>query len=191
MKAYALAILCASLILTGCAIRIVPSPDLGTMERLNLTVGLLVPKAEARRSERIGGKTFKTGNALKVGATNTFKQVVTDLVELETREEASTTPNLMVLLQPRVVSFQYDPNGHASVILSCRMTDPKDRLLLDSTWYGSSSASVDQKAHQTGAAGSAETGKGAIERSCSEAFEAALRQMANSFMFAIRQTSFR
>jgi hypothetical protein len=193
MKAHTLAILCASLILTGCAVRIVPvpSPNLGTMERLNLTVGLLIPKAEAHRSTRIGGKTFETGNALKIGTKNTFKQIITDLVELETREQASTTPYLMVLLQPRVVSFQYDTSGQASVVLSCRMTDPKDRLLLDSTWYGSSSAAVDERVPQTGTAGGADTGNGTIERSCSAAFEAALKQMASSFMLAIHQTSFR
>jgi|GEM_PF-4865972 len=193
MKTHALAILCASLILTGCAVRIVPvpSPDLGKMERLNLTVGLLIPEAEAHRSTRIGGRTFETGNALKIGTRNTFKQIITDVVEIKTKKEASTTPYLMVLLQPRVVSFQYDTNGQATVVLNCRMTDPKDRLLLDSTWYGSSSASVSEKAHQTGAAGSADTGKGTIEESCSAAFEAAFEQMANSFMLAIHQTSFR
>ena len=182
MKACALAIMCASLVLTGCAVSIAPKPDMGVMDKLNLYVGLLIPKAEASRSAHIGAKTFKTGNALKVGAMNTFQQLFTNVFELETRQEASATPDLMLLLQPRVVSFQSDSNRRATVILGCKLTDLKDRVLIDSTWYGSSSP--DEPAHQAG--GSVEAGKGTIEKSCSEAFEAAFKQMAGSVLISIR-----
>jgi hypothetical protein len=181
MKALALAILCASLVLTGCTVRFVPSPNIEAKERLNLYVGLLIPKAEARRSARVGDKTILTGNALKVGTMNTFQQLYTNVFELETREQAGATPDLQLLLLPRVVSFQIDPNGQATVVLGCRLTDMKDRTLMDSTWSGSSSPS--EPANQ-GAAG-----KGNIERASSEAFEAAFKQIAISV--SLPRTSFR
>ena len=181
MKALALAILCASLVLTGCTVRFVPSPDIEAKERLNLYVGLLIPKAEASRSAHVGSKTVMTGNALKIGARNTFQQLYTNVFELETREQAGATPDLQLLLLPRVVSFQIDPDGQATVVLGCRLTDMKDRTLMDSTWSGSSSPS--EPANQ-GAAG-----KGSIERASSEAFEAAFKQMAISV--SLPRTSFR
>lgn len=181
MKAFALAILCASLVLTGCTVRFVPSPDIKAKERLNLYVGLLIPKAEARRSARVGAKTVLTGNALKVGAMNTFQQLYTNVFELETPEQAGATPDLQLLLLPRVVSFQIDPDGQATVVLGCRLTDMKDRTLMDSTWSGSSSPG---EAARQGAAG-----KGSIERASSEAFEAAFRHMAISV--SLPRTSFR
>jgi hypothetical protein len=182
MKTCTLAMLCASLVLTGCAVSIVPKPDMGGQEKLNLYVGLLIPKAEARRTAHICGKTLQTGNALKVGTMNTFQQVFTNVFELETWQQASATPDLMLLLQPRIVSLQSDANGHATVILGCRLTDLKDRVLLDSTWSGSSSP--DEPAHQAG--GSVEAGKGTIEKSCSEAFESAFKQLAGSVLISIR-----
>lgn len=154
------------------------------MEKLNLYVGLLIPKAEAGRTTHVGARTFKTGNALKVGAMNTFQQLFTDLFELQTRKEAGTIPYLMLLLQPRVVSFHTDPDGHATVILGCRLTDVKDRFLMDSTFSGSSSS--DERTPKGVVPGSSEAGKGSIERASSEAFEAAFKQMAGSVAHAIR-----
>jgi hypothetical protein len=171
------------LVLTGCAVKIVPSPDMVVKEKLNLYVGLLIPKAEARRTAHVGSKTVLTGNALKVGARNTFQQLFTNVYELQTREQAAATPDLQWLLRPRVVSFQIDPNGQANVVLGARLTDMKDRTLMDSTWSGSSSPG--EPALQ-GAAG-----KGSIERACSEAFEAAFKQMAAAVLLARFQTSFR
>jgi len=185
MKASALAILCASLVLTGCAVGIKPSPDVGAKEKLNLYVGLLIPKAEARQTSHVGGKTFKTGNALKVGATNTFQQLFTNVFELETRKQASATPDLQLLLLPRVVSFHIDPSGHATVVLGCRLTNVQDRALMDSTWSGSSSP------NEPVAGGSVEAGKRDVVRSSSEAFEAAFKQMASSVLISLRRTSYR
>ena len=186
MKALALAILCASLVLTGCTVRFVPSPDIGAKERLNLYVGLLIPKAEARRTARVSGKTVLIGNALKIGALNTFQQLFTNVYEVETRKQASATPDLQLLLLPRVVSFDIDPNGNATVVLGCRLTNVNDRVLMDSTWTGSSSPV--EPAGQAG--GGQEAGKRAIEKASSEAFEGAFRQMAESVVPALHRTSY-
>jgi hypothetical protein len=187
VKAFALAILCASLVLTGCTVRFVPSPDIEAKERLNLYVGLLIPKAEARQTAHIGSKTILTGNALEVGARNTFQQLFTNVYELQTREQASATPDLQLLLLPRVVSFDIDSNGNATVVLGCRLTNVNDRVLMDSTWTGSSSPV--EPAGQAG--GGHEAGKIDMAKSGSEAFEAAFKQMAEAVVPALHRTSYR
>ena len=183
MKAAVPAILCASLILTGCAIPIKPTPVIVVKERLNLYVGVLVPKTEARRTAKVGGKTYKTGNALKVGAMNTFQQMFTNVFELETRKQASATRDLQLLLLPRVVSFDIDSNGNATVVLGCMLTNVNDRVLMDSTWSGSSSPSESTAGGQAGKIDMAKSG--------SEAFEAAFRQMAEAVVPALHNTSYR
>ena len=185
MKAIVPAILCASLVLIGCAVPIKPSPVIGVKEILNLYVGVLIPKAEARRTAKVGGKTYRTGSALKVGAMNTFQQMFTNVFELETRKQASATPDLQLLLLPRVVSFDIDPNGNATVVLGCRLTNVNDRVLMDSTWSASSSP------NGSTAGGGTEAGKRAIEKASSEAFEGAFRQMAESVVPALHRTSYR
>jgi len=185
MKAIVPAILCASLVLTGCTIPIKPSPVIAVKERLNLYVGVLIRRAEARRTTKVGGKTYKTGSALKVGAMSTFRQMFTNAFELETRKQASATPDLQLLLLPRVVSFDIDPNGNATVVLGCRLTNVNDRVLMDSTWSASSSP------NESTAGGGAEAGKRAIEKASSEAFEGAFRQMAESVVPALHRTSYR
>ena len=183
MKTLALAILCASLVIAGCTVRFVPSPDIEAKERLNLYVGLLIPRAEAGRTDRVGGKTYKTGDALKIGAMNTFQQLFTNVFELETRKQAGAIPDLQLLLLPRVVSFSIDPNGNATVVLGCRLTNVNDRILMDSTWSGSSSPSESSVGGQAG--------KRDFAKSGSEAFEAAFRQMAEAVVPALHSTSYR
>jgi hypothetical protein len=183
VRAFALAVLCASLVLAGCTVRFVPSPNMKPKEVLNLYVGLLIPKAEARRTARVGSKTVLIGDALKVGARNTFQQLFTNVYELQTRKQAAATPDLQWLLLPRVVSFQIDQNGQATVVLGARLTNLNDRLLMDSTWSGSSSPGV--------TAGQGAAGKGSIERASSEAFEAAFKQMATAVLLSRFRTSYR
>jgi hypothetical protein len=183
VKALALAILSASLVLTGCAIPIKPSPVIAAKERLNLYVGVLIPKAEARRTAKIDGKTYKTGNALKTGAMNTFQQLFTNVYEVKTRKQAGATPDLQLLLLPRVVSFDIDSKGNAAVVLGCRLTNMNDRVLMDSTWSGSSSPSELTDGGQAGKMDMAKSG--------SEAFEATFRQMAEAVVPALHSTSYR
>lgn len=183
MKACALAFLCLSLVLGGCTVRFVPSPDIRAKERLNLYVGLLIPSAEASRTARVGSKTVMTGDALKVGARNTFQQMFTNVFELETRKQASATRDLQLLLLPRVVSFDIDSKGNATVVLGCMLTNVNDRVLMDSTWSGSSSPSESTAGGQAG--------KRDFAKSGSEAFEAAFRQMAEAVVPALHSTSYR
>jgi len=187
MRAPTIAVLCASLVLTGYTIPIKPSPVIAVKERLNLYVGVLIPRAEARRTTKVGGKTYKTGSALKVGAMNTFQQMFTNVFELETRKQASATRDLQLLLLPRVVSFDIDSNGNATVVLGCMLTNVNDRVLMDSTWTGSSSPV--EPAGQAG--GGHEAGKIDMAKSGSEAFEAAFKQMAEAVVPALHRTSYR
>jgi len=182
MKAIVQAILCASLVLTGCAIPIKPSPVIVVKERLNLYVGVLIPRAEARQTARVDGKTYKTGNALKVGAMNTFQQMFTNVFELETRKQASATRDLQLLLLPRVVSFDIDSNGNATVVLGCMLTNVNDRVLMDSTWSASSLPDESTAV--------ADAGRRDIEKASSEAFEGAFRKMAESVVPALHRTSY-
>jgi hypothetical protein len=183
VKVLALAVLCVSLVLAGCTVRFVPSPDMKPKEVLNLYVGILIPRAEARRTARVGSKTVLVGNALKVGARNTFQQLFTNVYELQTRKQAGATPDLQWLLRPKVVSFQIDSNGQANVVLGARLTNLNDQLLMDSTWSGSSSPGD--------TAGQGAGAKGSIERASTEAFEAAFKQMATAVLLARFGTSYR
>lgn len=132
-------ILCVVLVLASCTMWVKPSPDLGTKARLDLRVGLLIPKAEARRGAHTGAETFTTGYALKLGAISTLLQMFTHVGVFETREQVAAAPDLVLLFEPRVASFHCDPYARATVVLGCKVNDSRGSVILDSTWYGGSS----------------------------------------------------